>query len=74
MTGLNPWWGGVDYVLDTPPYDSLVISYTPSIASDVTASQVQLDSMSSAQSFMQSQFRAVAENMYDSGLVVSALL
>ncbi|MBD5626627.1 MAG: hypothetical protein HDQ90_03925 [Desulfovibrio sp.] len=71
MIALDPLWGGLNVVQDTPPHDSLGISYAPSIVTDVTAAVPQLDSMASVQSFMEHQFRAAAENMYDSGLVVS---
>uniref|UniRef100_UPI002637E4B1 hypothetical protein n=2 Tax=uncultured Desulfovibrio sp. TaxID=167968 RepID=UPI002637E4B1 len=71
MIALDPLWGGLDVVQDTPPGDALAISFAPSIVSDVTAAVPQLDSQASVQSFMQDQFRASAENMYDSGLVVS---
>lgn len=73
MIGFNPYWGGLDYVQDSPPYDGLAISFTPSVVDDATAAMAQLDSESSVQSFMALQFRATAENMYDSGLVVSAI-
>lgn len=71
MIALDPLWGGLDVVQDTPPGDTLAISFAPSIVSDVTAAVPQLDAQASVQSFMQDQFRASAENMYDSGLVVS---
>ncbi|MDE7370458.1 MAG: hypothetical protein K2N07_01695 [Desulfovibrio sp.] len=71
MIALDPTWGGLNVVQDTPPHDSLGISYAPSLVTDVTAAVPQLDSMASVQSFMEHQFRAAAENMYDSGLVVS---
>ncbi|WP_165078477.1 MULTISPECIES: hypothetical protein [unclassified Desulfovibrio] len=71
MIALDPLWGGLNVVQDTPPRDSLGISYAPSIVTDVTAAVPQLDSMASVQSFTEHQFRAAAENMYDSGLVVS---
>lgn len=71
MIAFDPFFGGLNVVQDTPPGDALGISFTPSIVSDVTAALPQLDSQASAQSFMEHQFRASAENMYDSGLVVS---
>lgn len=71
MISFDPVWRGLDVVQDTPPGDALAITFAPSIVSDVTASMAQLDSEASVQAFMQDQFRASAENMYDSGLVVS---
>lgn len=72
MISFDPYWGGLDYVQDSPPYDGLAISFAPSIVNDATAAVPQAESESSVLQFMQSQFRATAENMYDSGLVVSA--
>ena len=72
MISFNPWWGGVDYVQDTPPYDGLCIEYVPSIANDYTAAFEQMQSMESAKSFMQAQFRRDAENMLDAGLIYSS--
>lgn len=74
MIAFDPHWGGLDYAQDTPPFDGMAIAFFPSIASDVTAGQLQLESEASVQSFMQLQFRASTENMYDSGLVVSAMV
>lgn len=72
MIAFNPLWGGEDYIQDTPPHDGMAISFLPSIVNDVLGGIPQADSQSSAQSFMQTQFRMVAENMNDSGLVISA--
>lgn len=74
MISFNPFWGGLDYIQDSPPYDSLAITFEPSIAIDATAAVPQAESESSAMSFMTSQFRAAAENMYDSGLVYSSVI
>lgn len=71
MLFFDPYWGGLEYIQDTPPADSMAITFLPSIANDSAAGQLQLDSQESARSFMQSQFRASTENMYESGLVVS---
>lgn len=71
MFALDPYWGGINVVQDTPPHDALGITFAPSLVTDVTAAVPQLDSQASVQSFMEHQFRAAAENMYDSGLVVS---
>ena len=71
MIALDPLWGGLNVVQDTPPHDALGITYAPSIVTDITAAVPQLDSQASVLSFMEHQFRAAAENMYDSGLVVS---
>ena len=72
MISFDPHWGGLDYVQETPPGDGLGIIYLPSIAHDSTAGQLQLESEASVHSFMQLQFRAVTENMYGSGLIISA--
>lgn len=74
MTSFNPYWGGLDYAQDTPPYDGFAITFVPSIANDTVAGILQGDSEASVLSFMQNQFRASAENMYDSGLVVSSMV
>lgn len=74
MIAFDPHWGGLDYVQDTPPGDGMGIAFYPSIVHDVTAGQLQLESESSVLSFMQLQFRAATENMYDSGLFVSAMV
>ena len=71
MIAFEPLWGGTSVVQDTPPHDALGITFAPSIVTDVTAAVPQLDSQASVHSFMQDQFRASTENMYDSGLVVS---
>lgn len=72
MIFFDPAWGGLDVVQDTPPYDGLAISYLPSIVNDALAGQLQYDSQESARSYMQEQFRAAAENMYETGLVITA--
>lgn len=72
MIAFDPHWGGLDYMQDTPPGDGMGIAFFPSLANDATAGQLQLEAEASAQSFMQLQFRASTENMYGSGLVVSA--
>lgn len=74
MISFNPYWGGQDYAQDTPPYDGFAITFLPSIVNDAVAGLLQADSEASAMSFMQNQFRASAENMYDSGLVVSSMV
>lgn len=74
MISFNPHWGGVDYFQDTPPNDRLGPVFTPSMAIDTTAAQPQLESQESAHQFMQSQYRAVTENVYDSGLIVSSTI
>lgn len=72
MIAFNPWWGGIDIVQDTPPYDRLSIDYVPSIANDQTAASGQMMYMESTKSFMQTQFRQIAENMRDAGLIYSS--
>lgn len=71
MIGFNPLWGGNDVIQDSPPYDGLAISFLPSIVNDALAGVPEADSAESVHSFMQSRFRATAENMYDAGLVIS---
>lgn len=71
MLFFNPDWGGLEYVQDTPPPDSMSIAFLPSVANDSAAAQLQMDAQESTRSFMQSQFRAATENMYESGLVLS---
>lgn len=72
MIAFNPGWRGLDYVQDSAPPDGFAISFLPSIVSDSAAAIDQLDHESSALAFMQSAFRASAENMMDLGLVASA--
>lgn len=72
MISFNPHWGGLDYVQDTPPQDGMGLVFLPSLALDAAAGYPQLESEESVHQFMQSQFRAATENMYDSGLVVSS--
>lgn len=72
MIIFNPAWGGQDTIQDSAPYDGLVIHFVPSIMSDVLGAVPQLDSESSATSFMQTSFRAAAENMTDAGLIISS--
>lgn len=72
MISFNPHWGGLDYTQDTPPWDGMGLVFLPSLAMDTTAGAPQLESEESVHQFMQSQFRAATENMYDSGLVVSS--
>ena len=74
MITFNPYWGGQDVIQESLPSDGLVIAFSPSIVSDVLGAVPQLDSQSSVQSFMQSQFRATAENMNDAGLVFSSTI
>lgn len=69
MISFDPYWGGLDYTFDTPPGDGLAITYLPSLAHDITAGQLQLESEESVHSFMQTQFRMSAENMIGTGLV-----
>lgn len=72
MIFFDPITGIAPVVQDTPPGDALVISYMPSEFIDGTAAVAQLTDAASAASFMQNQWRAVAENMRDMGNVVSA--
>lgn len=72
MISFDPGWLGLDVIQDSSPGDGLAVSYLPSIASDVTGAVDQLQSESSARSFMQDTFRASAENMRDLGQVASA--
>lgn len=72
MIAFNPAWGGQDVIQDTPPYDGMALTFLPSIASDVLGAVPQLDSESSSCSFMEAQFRQVAENLQDIGLICSA--
>ncbi|MDE5832898.1 MAG: hypothetical protein K2H64_07940 [Desulfovibrio sp.] len=72
MIIFNPIWGGLDYIQDTPPQDGMAIVFLPSVVSDPLAGKPQLESEESVQSFMQSQFRAVAENMRETGLIVGS--
>lgn len=74
MISFNPLWGGQDYIQDSPPYDGLAICFLPSIVNDALAGVLQLDSETSCQSFMQTAYRVSAENMYDSGLIVSSMV
>lgn len=73
MISFNPAWGGQDVVQDTPPYDGMGLAFLPSIASDVLGAVPQLDSESSARSFMEAQFRQVAENLNDVGLICAVV-
>ena len=72
MNSFNPYWGGLDYIQDTPAEDGFALVFTPSLANDALAGALQLDSESSAQQFLQVQFRIAAENMGDRGLIVAA--
>lgn len=72
MTSLNPYWGGLDYIQDTPYGDGFGLVFLPSLVSDAAAGTLQLESESSVHQFMQMQFRLGAENMQDAGLIVSA--
>ena len=72
MIFFNPGWGGLDYIQDTPPQDGMGIVFLPSLANDATAGALQLESEESVHSFMQSQFRAVTENMYETALIVGS--
>lgn len=71
MIGFDPYWGGLDYMFDTPPEDGLGITFLPSLAHDPLAGALQLDSEESVHSFMQTQFRMATENMMGYGLVTS---
>lgn len=73
MTGFDPYWLGLDYVIDSTPGDGDAIMFFPSIVNDAAAGYLQAESESSALSFMQDSFRSAAMNMLDSGLVVNAL-
>ena len=72
MIFFNPGWGGLDYIQDTPPQDGMAIVFLPSLANDATAGGLQLESEESVHSFMQTQFRAVAENIGESALIIGA--
>lgn len=72
MLTFNPDWGGQDIIQDSAPYDGLAIHFLPSVVSDVLGAVPQIDSETSAMSFMQTSFRAAAENMVDAGLIVSS--
>ena len=72
MIAFNPFWGGLDYIQDTPPQDGMGLVFAPSVATDALAGRAQLESEESVQSFMQSQFRAAAENMWELGLIAQA--
>ena len=72
MISFDPAWLGLDVIQDSSPGDGLAVAYLPSIANDASAALDQLQSESSARSFMQDLFRSSAENMNNSGLVVSA--
>lgn len=74
MINFNPFWGGLDYIQDTPPNDGFGLVFLPSLASDMTAGALQLESEESVHQFMQSGFRAATENMYDAGLIVSSAI
>lgn len=71
MIGFDPYWGGLDYAFDTPPQDGFSISFTPSLAHDALAGQLQLGDEESVHSFMQTQFRMATENMLGYGLVAN---
>ena len=71
MIIFNPNWGGQDVIQDSRPADGMAISFTASIVNDVLGAVPQLDSENSVHSFMQSQFRAAAENMENSGVLYS---
>ena len=58
-------------VLDTPPNDGLVISYSNSDFDDMIACENQLLDSSSARSFMQDEFRRSAQNLLEAGSVIS---
>lgn len=55
----------------TPPDQVTVISYPPSLVSDSAAAVGQLTDSASTRSFMQNQWRAVAENMQGMGAIIS---
>lgn len=55
-----------------PPDQVTVISYPPSVISDGAAAVSQLTDSASTRSFMQNQWRAVAENMQGMGTIISA--
>lgn len=73
MLAFDPDFGGQNVIQDSPPFDGMAIVFVPSIVNDVTGSVPQLDSESSARSFMQIQFRMTAENMNDMGLVYTGI-
>lgn len=49
-----------------------VISYPPSVKADAVALVGQLTDSASTRSFMQSQWRAVAENMLGMGAIINS--
>lgn len=56
----------------TPPDQVTVISYPPSVSSDSTAAGGPLTDSAGTRSFMQNEWRAVAENMQGMGTILSA--
>lgn len=58
-------------VQKTPPDQVTVISYPPSVINDSMAAVGQLTDSASTRSFMQNQWRAVAENMQGMGTIIS---
>lgn len=72
MHSFNPYWGGLDYIQDTPAEDGFALVFTPSLANDSVAGVLQLDSEASVHQFMQTQFRMATENLIGYGTIVSA--
>lgn len=68
----NSWWGGLDYIQDTPPEDGMGLVFIPSLASDSAAGALQLESESGSQQYMQARFKLAAENMLDMANIISA--
>lgn len=58
-------------VQKTPTDQVTVISYPPSVINDSMAAVGQLTDSASTRSFMQNQWRAVAENMQGMGTIIS---
>lgn len=71
MHALNPYWGGLDYIQDTPAEDGCALVFLPSLVNDAIAGALQLEDESGAQHHMQARFRMATENMLDAGLVVN---
>ncbi len=71
MTNLEPYTARDAYVLDTPPYDGMTITFRNADYDDMTASAHQWMDAMSAQAFMQEQWRSSAEQQLDRGLISS---
>lgn len=55
-----------------PPDQVTVIAYPPSLTSDSAAAAGPLTDSADTRSFMQNEWRAVAENMQGMGTIISA--